>query len=439
VRKLFCVLVILAVAAGVYYFFVVRKASTADAKTPISTAKVEKGAIKVAVASTGRVVSNLDVDIKCKASGEIITLPFDVSDKVEKDALLLELDPINEGRTKKQAEVSLSASMARLAVSQRNLEIAQLTLITDRERALASLDAARAQASDARVKAQRMKELLDKKLGSQEDYDTAATSAAQADSNLKIAQVSVDELKAEEESLELKRQDVKLAETQVESDQIALDIANDRLADTKVAAPISGVVTARNVEIGQIISSGISNVGGGTSLLTISDLSRMFVLASVDESDIGRVRLDQSVEITADAFPGKRFSGKVVRVAAKGVNLSNVVTFEVKIEVLDDAKGLLKPEMTANIDIILSEKSDILTVPNEAVYTKDRKRYVSIPGIEGATIDKEVTTGITDGSRTEIISGVSEGDTVVLQKAGSDSRWAASNQPGGPGGRMVFP
>src|SRR5262249_12618539 len=151
--------------------------------------------------------------------------------------------------------------------------------------------------------------------------------------------------------LEVRRQDIKLSEAQLRSDQVALANARQQLTYTKVTAPMDGVVAALNVQIGTIISSGITNVGGGTTILSLSDLSHIFVLASVDESEIGSVAIDQQAVITVDAFPGRRFRGKVVRIATRGVNVSNVVTFEVKIEVLGENKTLLKPEMTANVQI----------------------------------------------------------------------------------------
>ncbi len=235
-----------------------------ESKNPTSqptTAKVARGDVRLAVACTGRVVANLDVDIKCKASGEVIKLPFDISDKVKKGDLLLELDPVDEQRVLHQAEVALSASQARLAIAKQNLAIAESSLATTSKRTEADLQSAQASATDTRAKADRMKQLLAKQLCSQEECDTAETAAVQAAGNLITAQVAMDELKTQEEALELKRQDIVLAQTQVESDTVTKTQAEDRLTDTKVVAPMDGVVVARNVQIGQIIASGVSNVG----------------------------------------------------------------------------------------------------------------------------------------------------------------------------------
>lgn len=417
--------------AGYYYWWYRPAQKSADPAE--TTAQVERGPIRILVASTGRVVSNLDVDIKCKASGEVAKLPFDVSDRVKKNDLLVELDPVDEQRVVHQAEVSLSASTAKLESARQDLAVAERTLATDHRRANAVLTAADSRSKDARAKADRMKELREKSLASQEDYDTAETAAVQAVSDLDAAKVKMDELKTQELALEVKRQAVKLAEATVEADQINLAIANDRLTDTKVLAPMDGVVAARGVQIGQIISSGISNVGGGTTVLTLSDLSRLFVVAAVDESEIGKVREGQTATVTADAYPGKTFRGQVVQIATRGVNLSNVVTFEVKIEVLGDAKSLLKPEMTANVEILAAAKDDAILVPAEAVVRKGRGReVVTVVGEGGSKVEVAVAPGLSDGTKTEIPAGLTAGQTVLIPKGGAEGKWAAGQRTGGP-------
>jgi HlyD family secretion protein len=216
----------------------------------------------------------------------------------------------------------------------------------------------------------------------------------------------------------------------VTNDLTALDLARERLNDTKVYSPIDGVVTARSVQIGQIISSGISNVGGGTTALTVSDLSRIFSLASVDEADIGKVTVGQPAEITVDAFPGKRFIGRVERIAIRGVNVSNVVTFEVKIEVTSKDKGLLRPEMTTNVDIVAAARDSVLSVPTDAIVRKGGKSHVTVVKADGAKEDRIVGTGISDGQRTEITTGATEGE-VVVNYQGADSKWKGGGRPRG--------
>ncbi|MCX7803831.1 MAG: efflux RND transporter periplasmic adaptor subunit [Planctomycetota bacterium] len=451
-----------------------------------TTAKVERGPIRLAIQATGRVVSNLDVDIKCKASGEIAKLPFDVSDRVKKGDVLVELDPVDEMRAVRLAQVSLAASEARLAQAKANLTTAEAAIATDRSKAAAALKAAEARAERARTRAARLKKTTEERITTDEEYDAARAEAAVAEAELEAARVRLEEIRTQELALEARRQEVRLAESQVESDRIRLDDARQRLKDTTVVAPMDGVVAARYVQAGQIISSGVTNVGGGTTVLTLSDMSRIFVLGSVDESNIGVVEVGQKVVVTVDAHPGARFFGKVSRIATRGTNVSNVVTFEVKIEIVGGRKELLKPEMTANLEIVAIEKDDALLVPVGSVSRRQGKRYVEVlasggeggksdggggktakagpieaagrraeaeggrrkarggaetgagtwrkadvetpgetagePGKEATEI-REVELGICDGARFEVISGLAEGERVIVRKGTADSKW----------------
>lgn len=428
-KKLVAAIVTAAVIVGGYYAW----SSYNKPKSPkevIVTGKVERGPLRMLVSSTGKVVSNLDVDIKCKASGEIIALPRDVSDPVRKGELLIRLDPSEMQRLVDQAQASLAASQARLINAKESLAVAQQNLQTDRRRSGSALKATEANAEDAQTKADRLKDLLAKKLASQEEYDTAQTAKVQAIAALDQARVKIEELQTQERAHEQLRQQIRIAEAQVKNDLVALDLVRERLNDTKVYSPINGVVTVRNVQIGQIISSGISNVGGGTTAMTVSDLTRIFSLAAVDEADIGKVSVGLPAEITVDAFPGKRFAGRVERIAIRGVNISNVVTFEVKIEVISKDKLLLRPEMTANVDIIAAARDAVLSVPSDAIVRKRGKTQVTVVKADGVKEDRPVETGISDGQRTEIGTGVAEGETVVNYQ-GADSKWKGGGRPPG--------
>ncbi len=505
-RAIIILIIVGALGGGGGYYYLSTRQALAKANGPkVPTATVERGSIRLAVASTGRVVANLEVDIKCKASGEIIKLPFDISEFVKKGELLVELDPVDEERRVKLSEADLAAAaakheqakqallvaehdlvtatedagvalrsaQAKLGQAKHNLAVSEQNLVTSTQRAEAALKSAQVKTQDAVDKAARMKTLLEKKLASKEECDTAVTAEANARMELANAEAAVKDLDTAKLSVEIKRQDVVLAEmavesakvtikkldstrlalevkrqdvtlaaAQVDSSRIDLELAKRSRDDTQVMAPMDGVVTVRTVQIGQIISSAISNVGGGTTVLTLADLSRIFVLATVDESDIGGVKEGQTVQVTADAFPGRRFPGKVVRIAPKGVNASNVVTFEVKIEVLGPNKALLRPEMTANVEILIEQKDNVLLVPAEAVSRRQRERVAMVVGPDGTAQERVVEVGIQDGTRVEIAKGLSEGETVQVRKNEADSAWRKSAAKGptnplvpGPRGR----
>ncbi len=344
-KKVVAIVLILAVAAAGGFWYMKTKKKKAEAAVAATTVKVEtvtRGDIVQKVEASGVVTSNLDVEIKCKASGEIVSLPYEVSDYVEKGSLVLQLDPTDEERNVRKARISLISAQSTYKKAIETLRVTQKEIADQRNQALVNLETVKSQHDDLVAKADRIKQLYDKKLVSREEYETSRTSVVESQNGVKQAKLKLEAINTSEESLSLKRQDVEQARTQVESSQISLSLAEQALDNTRVYAPVSGVITAMPVSLGTIISSGISNVGGGTSVMTISDLSKLYVLASVDESDIGSIKQGQMVEISADAYSDYIFAGRVERIAQKGVATSNVVTFEVKIEVLgkSSAKGL---------------------------------------------------------------------------------------------------
>ncbi|MBT3783749.1 HlyD family efflux transporter periplasmic adaptor subunit, partial [bacterium] len=359
-KKLFLLLVVVACVAA---FFLFKSASDdPDLKkkeSQNSTVSLERGLLRVVVETTGQVVPNQEIEIKCKASGEVVKLPVDISDSVSTGDLLVQLDPEKEQRQLEQTEVNLTISKARLQKAQLELEIAIAGLKNETTRTSSALDSTKIKVQEAKARLQRTRDLNARKLTTPEELERAQSASAQAQSDLVGASVRVDDLKTREFQIRSRQEDVKIAEAQVLSNELSLSDAKERLTDTRVLSPIDGVVAERLVQVGQIIASGINNVGGGTKVLSLVDLSRMFIHASVDESDIGRVKTDQRARISVDAYPGQKFRGTVRRVATKGEIVSNVVTFEVRIEVEGRGKSLLKPEMTANLEIIALEREDV--------------------------------------------------------------------------------
>jgi multidrug efflux pump subunit AcrA (membrane-fusion protein) len=412
--------VVVVVAFGIVSF---ARKSDDDESAKLEFATVKRGPIKAVVSTTGRVVPNRDVEIKCKASGTIISVPFDVSDIVKKGDLLVMLDPVDEQRRVTHAEVALLASRASVKKQRATIRAAEALLVAGRRRAEAALVSAKAHAVNARARADRMQVLLKKELASREECDAVDTAAIQADGELENARARIEEVAAEELTLEAKRQDRVLVEAKVMSDEITLADASQRLRETKVYAPIDGVISSRRVEPGQIVSSGVSNIGGGTTLLTVADLSRIYVLAAVDESDIGRIRIGQEAAVTVDAYPERIFAGIVERIATRGTSTSNVVTFEVKIEVRDAKRSLLKSEMTANVDVVIAQSDDALLVPIQALTRRRGSYVVTVEGAGSETSEREVEIGVRSDSAVEVLAGLKEGERVALGSGISRSRW----------------
>lgn len=486
------------VGGGVGYYYYNKNVTAQEEKNKIETVEVKKRNIINTVQTNGTVISNLDVEIKCKASGEIISLPFDVSDKVQKGDLLLKLNPVDEQRNVKQAQISLDQSRSDLVKAQQDLQLSQVNLKTSQGQANIDLETARIRARDLRNRAEtskqiyllgtqrklalaeiesakaNLRELQDKanrarllyennrliskneydnmvnqakqaqinlntaiiKLRDQDannklDYETALNAALQAEQEIKNASLKLNQQNNSDIQIDIKAQDIQGAKSRVDADNIALQTARQRLSDTSVYAPISGVVTAKTAQVGQIIASGISNVNGGTSVMTISDLSKMYINASIDESDIGKIKLGQPANITVDSFPNEKFNGEVQQISTKGNNVSNVVTFPVKIEIKSANKKLLRPEMTSNVEIVSLKKNNVLTVTTDSVIKSKGKYFVTI--LNGTEKKRtEVKIGANDTEYYEVTSGLNVGDKVVVANASGDtSKWSKGGNNGG--------
>lgn len=402
-------------------------AEAAKAINPADLVAVSRGIITHAITSSGKIVPNLEVEIKCRAGGEVIKLPFDISQRVKKGDLLCQLDTTDEDLLVRSANAAVAQAQAKLAQAQANLNTAQLNLQTTRTRAQAALESAKVKAKNLRSKAERQKQLVAQNLGSSEDFETAQTEAAVAESDLHASEMAVEELKQQEIQLQYKTQDVNSAAAQLDSDQIALDSQKQQLQYTTVLSPMDGAVSALNVQKGQIIASGLNAINGGTSIMTLTDLSHVFAMATVDESDIGGVSVGQKATITVSSFPRRTFAGHVVRIAVKGVNSSNVVTFEVKVEVDDPNKELLKPEMTGDVTIVEAEHQNVLLAAADAIIHKNGKTLVKLQ--DGS--ERQVTTGLEGVENVEILSGLSEGEKVVGNGAAPPSKFSNDNQQGG--------
>lgn len=325
-KKVFLIAIILAVVAGGAYlvFGYGKKDNTAAAVTSKPVLPI-RGELKVSITSTGKVEPVKTVDVKSKASGEITKLFYEAGEYVNAGDLLATID-------KEQVQYSYDKAVA-------DLEVAKVSLETN-EREF-----------------NRQKELFDKGMISEADIDAAKMSLEQARATL------------------------------VRTKAAASD-AKKQLDDTVIRAPISGLIIARNVEEGNIIASGISNVSGGTLLMQIAQVDSVFIVASVDETDIGKVELGQKVEVEADAYPDKKFHGEVLKIAPMAQVQQNVTVFEVTTKV-DNAERKLKTGMNASIEIITAFAENALLVPNAAV--KDPKK---MPGAGG-----EVMAGGGQGQR----------------------------------------
>ena len=211
----------------------------------------------------------------------------------------------------------------------------------------------------------------------------------------------------------------KIAQSQAEvaRDRATLNQFEEQLSYTDVVSPIDGIVLSRDVEVGDAVSSILVLGSSATLVMTMGDTTQVYVKGKVDESDIGRVYLGQPARIKVESFKDKTFNGVVTKISPIGVDKDNVTKFEVRVSIAN-ADGQLKADMTANAEIILEEHKNVLQIPEGAIiYDKDRKASVEVPDPKGKEGKRKVAIniGISNGAKTEVLSGLKQDEQVILQ------------------------
>jgi HlyD family secretion protein len=274
--------------------------------------------LQVVAEASGQVEPIRVVEVKSKASGEILNLPVETGDLVERGALLAEVDPRDVQASFEQAEADSAVAQARYDNS-----VAQL---------------------------ERAKELRVAGFATDQELETAQLDEANSRAAL-IRAVS------------------------------SLQLAHERRNDVTIRAPISGVVIERPVEIGTIIASASQNVSGGTILMKMADLATMQVRALIDETDLGRIRQGLDVVVRVEAYPERTFNGNVMKIEPQAVVEQNVTMFPVLVQ-LDNTSGLLKVGMNADIEVQIASRENVIVVPNSAVVaTRDAAAAGMVLGI----------------------------------------------------------
>jgi len=354
--KLFiaCFVLVAAIAGAIYLYNNGRSSNSSQDETQFKEFAVTRGDFQTTVSATG-VVRPVDrVQIKSKASGRVEDLPVEEGDVVKKGNLICRLD--------------------------------QTDILADVEQAKANLDIAKVELKQAQNTFDRKEQLFGKALISEDERDQAALALAQA-------------------------------KAQIIRATTALDQANVRLDETIVTAPIDGVILQKYVEVGQIIASGISTVGGGTAIADIADMRLVHIEAGIDEIDVGKIRIGQPAQVVADAYPQMKFSGTIIRISPEARVEQNVTLFDVVIEV-ENPEGKLKSGMNSCVEITIAREQNVLLVPTMALSMPmpgEAPRNVRSTMVKegNAFAPREVEIGMGDFKQTIVMSGLSEGDIVA--------------------------
>ncbi|HTI04647.1 MAG TPA: efflux RND transporter periplasmic adaptor subunit [Gemmatimonadales bacterium] len=304
-------------------------AACSKKQQPISyeAVPVQRRTVVVSASASGAIEPVLTVDVKSKASGEIIAMNVQTGDDVKRDQLLAEIDP----RIPRNS----------LAQAQANLQVAQ------------------AQLSNAKAQIARSDTLFKAQAITQTEYDQAKLDYANANAGVIKAQ----------------------------SD---LENARDRMTDTKLRAPLAGTIITKNVELGTVISSPTTDVGGGTVLFKMANLDTVQIRALVDETDIGKVQPGLLTTITVDAYPNRPFEGSVLKVEPQATVQQNVTMFNVLVRI-PNPNHLLKPGMNTEVEIHVGRRDSVLAIPNAALRTqRDVASAAQVLGLDPNAVQQQL-------------------------------------------------
>jgi len=486
------VVIILALSgAGLVLY---RSVSAARSKTTLDTALATRRTLNATVLATGSVKAIVGAEVKVgsRISGVVKRLPVNIGSVVQKGQLIAELDDRETSSQVDQAKANLASARAHRAELEAGYTAQVVQSRTDIERAQANLTATRsrleqarttvgtvplevtaqiqqaksaveqAQASESNAKAryERVQRLLDQGFIAQQDADNARTEHDVAASQVRHAQAVLDAANANSSQTQLKQQDVAQAEeavrqadsalrmarantaqvrakeqaiatarAQVMQAEAALRYAETQLSYTRIVSPIDGIIASVSTQEGETIAAGLT----APTFVTIIDLSKLQVDALVDETDIGRVKVGQTTAFTVDSFPDEEFEGTVTAIYPKAIIDQNVVDYDVVVTIANP-RGLLRPDMTANVTINVATKENVLAVPNKAVKREEGLKVVYVVQRD-SLIRRSVKTGWKDSDYTEILSGLTEGERVVVGEVpGSSQKQPAGAQPALPPG-----
>jgi HlyD family secretion protein len=434
-KKVLLIVVILLLIAGSFagWYF----SGSTGSRGFFITEKASIGDIRTTISATGSLAALTTVEVGSQISGNILKLYADFNDKVSEGQLLAQLDSSTYEAQVQQAKANLENAIAAeksIEAQLKNLEASMLNAKSEIQISKANVRKAEVSVEDAERNYRRVKELFEKKLVSAADRDQALTALEMQKANLEASKAQLESAKTRIMSISAQMEAEKAqkqgAIARVEQMQAQLNIAQINLSRTKIFSPIDGVVISREVDVGQTVAASLQ---APRLFIIAQDLRQMQIDTAVDEADIGQVRKGQKVKFTVDAYRNKTFEGEIHQVRLSPVESSNVITYSVMVNLKND-ELLLKPGMTANVEIVAANKTDVLRIPTKALYFKATGRMAeklervkeslatdSLPiWVKGKTPElRTVKMGISNNEYIEVLDGdLKEGEEVILSSEG---------------------
>lgn len=383
-KKIWLVIIAL-ILIGVGFFIYKEFLSKPEIKV-LETSKVEKGSIRGVIVETGIIKSQVGAVVKigARATGEIVQMNVKVGDRVRKGQTIALIDDREIQKAIEQQTAALSA--ARSTLSQIEL--------TYPER----INEAKANYEYVKINYEREQELLKQDYTTRDAVDKAKSQFDASEANFKRLR---DEYKTQ----------LKIAKANIEDITAQLKQQEIRLTYTRIYAPIDGIVSDVTAQEGETIVTGLQVA----NLVTVLDPTRLEMWIYVDETDIGKVKMKQLVEYYVDTFPDRLFKGSIEKIYPQPVTKENIVYYLAIVKVLTEDALFLKPEMTTHVKIIFAEKDNLLAVSNAAIKFEKGKQ-IAYKVLGPYRVQKvELQTGIRGEEKTEIISGVQEGDILATK------------------------
>lgn len=370
------------------------------------------------ITASGTIVPIQTVNLSPKTAGRLVELYVEQGDRVQQGQIIARMSNEDLQAQRLQAEANLKraqANLAELRAGSRTEEIAQAR--ANLERTQAQVQAAQARLDLATERVARNQALFDDGAIARDRLDEAISEADSARANLAQAQAQVREAQQRLTQLQNGTRSEQIAQgvAQVREAEGRLKAITVQLDDTIIRAPFAGIITQRYAEPGSFVTptTSASTTASATSTSIVALANGLEVLAKVPEVDIGQIRLNQTVEIVADAYPDRVFKGRVRLIAPEAIVEQNVTSFQVRI-VLDSGRDVLRSGMNVDVTFLGDQVRDALVVPTVAIVTREGQTGVLVPGPKDKPKFVPVTIGPTIGNQTQILSGIQAGDRIFV-------------------------